>query len=212
MAFDTVAPSLAMHQKELVKQLIVGTLGQVKIPGIVRREDGKQIPDAIPVGFSSPFRIDGNRLRIAGFVQKKEVIQVVSPFEVIGQDFAPRTPCLKALVEILPLAAELKLKLGVWGSAALEIFTGLKYTDEVSDLDLLVGMNGIDRIRTFSDKLSEVAKEFHCNLDAELDLDVGYGVKVSELFMDSEMVLAKGLHEVIFLPRRAILDRMSEVQ
>ncbi len=212
LAFERVAPSLPLHEFELVKQLIIGTPGGVKIPGIVRREDGKQIPDTIPVGFSSPFRIEGNRLRIAGFVPTSAVIQVVSPFAVIDRGFVPRTPCLKALVEILSVAGELGLKLGVWGSAALEIFTGLQYTDEASDLDLLVGMTRMDTIRTFTDSLSEIARAFHCKVDAELDLCSGYGVKVAELFMPTDTVLAKGLNDVILLPKQDILADMAEIQ
>jgi phosphoribosyl-dephospho-CoA transferase len=208
-AFERVAPSLPLYEIELVKQLITGTLAGVKIPGIVRREDGKQIPDTIPVGFSSPSRIAGNRLRIAGFVPASEVIQLVSPFTVIDRGFDPRTPCLKALVEIRSVAGELGIKLGVWGSAALEIYTGLQYMDEASDLDLLIGMTRLDTIQTFTDRISEITRKFHCKVDLELDLFSGYGVKVAELFMHTDTVLAKGLNNVILLPKQDILKDMS---
>ncbi|WP_268747891.1 malonate decarboxylase holo-[acyl-carrier-protein] synthase [Pelosinus fermentans] len=212
LAFERVAPHLPPREFELVKQLIIGTPGGIKIPGIVRREDRKQIPDTIPVGFSSPFRIDGNRLRIAGFVPTSAVIQVVSPFAVIDREFFLRTPCLNALVEVLAVAGELGLKLGVWGSSALEIFTGLQYTDEASDLDVLVGMTRLDTIRTFTNRLAEIARTFHCKVDAELELNSGYGVKVAELFMHTDTVLAKGLNDVILLPKHDILAEMTEVQ
>ena len=178
----------------------------VKIPGIVRREEYECIQCTIPVGFSSPYLVDGKRIRVAAFVPPEEVVRTNSPYQVLGADFSSRTPCLKALAEMKRTAADMGIKLGVWGSAGLEIYTGLPYTHAVSDLDLLIGVVELHYILTFAENALAAGQRYCCRVDMELDLPSGYGVNILELLKGKDLILGKGINGVELIHRSGVLD------
>jgi phosphoribosyl-dephospho-CoA transferase len=113
-----------------------------RVPGIVRRDEGCDDglgreyytqEDTIPLGFVHPFREHGARVRHAAHVEGRHALRVTTPYEVTGFPFEERTPALAALLDI-----SATYSVGAWGSTALEIVSGLPYTDARSDLDLLV--------------------------------------------------------------------------
>ncbi len=190
--------------------LIAGQRGGIKIPGIVRRHDEDGIEGAIPVGFSSPDFLDHRRMRVAAFVPEKEIAGITSPYQVLSADFALRTECLKALAAIKKVAADMGIRLGVWGSAGLEVYTGLPYTHAASDLDLLVPMSEPGLLRAFAGCAAAVGRRHGCRLDIEVDLPSGYGVKLLELLQDTDLVLGKSLAGVQLRPRANILNSRKE--
>ncbi len=95
-------------------------------------------PGCVPVGFSEPFAGNGERLRIAGFAKLEDILSVTTPYELPSLRLSARSSVIQALAQAKKKAAALSVRLGVWGSAAIETYTGLPCTREGSDLDLLV--------------------------------------------------------------------------
>lgn len=187
-----------------VRGILVEGFENRQIPGVMRREEGRTIDGAIPVGFASPFLPEGQRLRVAAFVPQQEIRAIITPYEVLNWANSRRNGCLQALEECKEAAQELGVSLGVWGSAGLELFTGLTYTHNRSDLDLLMTVSSYPSIERFYSRLVGVGNRFGCRIDLELDLPNGYGVKAAELFMQTKDVLGKGISDVGLFPKEEI--------
>lgn len=194
---------------EAVKLIMEGHDG-VKIPGIVRREDYEGIQGTIPVGFSSPFLVDGRRIRVAAFVPPEEVVRTNSPYQVLEADFSSRTPCLRAVAEMKEVAVDMGIKLGVWGSAGLEIYTGLPYTHTASDIDLLIGVAEMNCVLTFAKNALATGQRYGCRVDIEMDLPSGYGINILELLKGTDPILGKSLNGVELIHRSSVLNMCHE--
>lgn len=208
-AFKQVERSYLLKNSGLVRKLIVEGYEGVKVPGIIRRAEEGKVAGKIAVGFSSPMRYKNSRLRIPAFISERELIRVITPYEVMRQSGSHRTKCLKALQQVKAVAQDMKIKVGIWGSCALEVCTGLPYTDEESDLDLLIGANHLSKIEEFYKALEDIGKRWECKIDLELNLPIGYDVKVAELFRFTEDVLGKNRDEVRLIPRENILNMLK---
>ncbi len=180
-------------------------LGANDIPGFVRRSDER--PEAVALGFVHPQRINGNRIRIAAFTGVENVEIIMTPYEVMQRKvftIKGATRCIETIIALYALADEFDLQIGVLGSAALELATGLPYTDEGSDVDVLLKPAPYDRLldfyRTAKENFSDIP------LDFELDLPNGYGVKLAEVFMDTKTLLGKSLDSVNILYRKDIIQ------
>ena len=208
-ALDLALSSMPGSDGEQFRKVIMGGLGETKVPGIARREESQMKPGYIPVGFASAWRVAGNRIRIPAFVPVETVIRIVQPQQVMRMPCEPRTPCLKAFKEIGLLADDRGLEMGVWGSSALEIFTGLPYTDESSDLDLIVGTLPLEVMREYWESIRKVGQKCQCSIDVEISLPNGFGVKLAEVLSNSHSVLGKGLQDVILLDREEIMTLLQ---
>ena len=165
----------------------------------------------IPVGFSSPSKTGWpTSSGLPAFVPPEEVVGRTTPYQLAARDFAPRMPCLNVLADLKPMAMDSGICLGVWGSAGLEIYTGLPCTDPESDLDLLVAAAKYSDIIMFSRKAVSVADRHGCRLDLELDLMNGYGVKFQEVFQGADPILGKSLENVAMIPRLSIMEVCHE--
>lgn len=180
-------------------------LGANDIPGFVRRSDER--PEEVALGFVHPQRINGNRIRIAAFTGVENVEIIMTPYEVMQRKvftIKGATRCIETIIALYALANEFDLQIGVLGSAALELATGLPYTDEGSDVDVLLKPAPYDRLldfyRTAKENFSDIP------LDFELDLPNGYGVKLAEVFMDTKTLLGKSLDSVNILYRKDIIQ------
>lgn len=180
-------------------------LGANDIPGFVRRSDER--PEEVALGFVHPQRINGNRIRIAAFTGVENVEIIMTPYEVMQRKvftIKGATRCIETIIALYALADEFDLQIGVLGSAALELATGLPYTDEGSDVDVLLKPAPYDRLldfyRTAKENFSDIP------LDFELDLPNGYGVKLAEVFMDTKTLLGKSLDSVNILYRKDIIQ------
>ena len=190
-------------------QLIAGNFGPVQVPGIIRREENCKLHGLIPVGFVAPYLEKGRRIRLPAFVYPEDILHVISPFELTEKDLEARTVCLKVLTELKGVAQELGVKLGVWGSAALEIHTRLKYTNSRSDLDLLIAATNTETLRAFFQIAKKFEKQYDCRIDMEIDLPGRYGVQAAELFSETEFILGKGIDDVIFVSRNDIISQIN---
>lgn len=180
-----------------------------RVPGIVRREELNHRPDCLAVGFCGSTAAPEGRLRVAAFANPTDVVQVTTPFELMSLPIPNRTPSTKALKEIKILADALGLDLGVWGSVALELYTGLPYTHNDSDVDLLVAAAPRNILSYLMRELKALEKFFAVRIDAEVDLPNGYGVHLKELLGQGRMVLGKNLAGVALFPREQILAELS---
>jgi phosphoribosyl-dephospho-CoA transferase len=181
------------------------------VPGVVRREEGELRPGYIPIGFSSPMPGTQGRLRIAAFVRKKDVVRVTSPYDLLSlTKTPPRNACNTALALAKSQARALGLVLGVWGSAALEIYTGLPCTHQNSDLDLLVKAAPREPLSRFLLKVASIEEHLDLRIDVEIDLPDGYGVNLKELFGQARTVLGKSLNDVAMLSREQTLAELPQ--
>jgi len=205
-AFERLKESITyLDNLEQIRKLVVEGYGSTKVPGIIRREENEGIKGTIPVGFSSPYLDEGRRLRIPAFIPEKEIIKIITPYEVIEHSWSPRTKCLQALEEVKILAHDMGIKLGVWGSTGLEVYTAVPYTHDDSDLDLLICVNDFNILESFYQSINQVGRKYATKIDLELDLPTGYGVKAAEIFMETEEVLGKSVSDVKLISRKTVM-------
>jgi phosphoribosyl-dephospho-CoA transferase len=203
--------SESIRLREKYAQILLPQAAGARVPGIARREEGNPRSGLIPVGFSAPLSgIDG-RLRVAAFVRQEDVSRSTTPYELLMLITAPpRNACNKALALVREQAKMLGLVIGVWGSAALELYTGLPCTHDESDLDLLVAAAPREVLSCFLQKIVSIETHLDLRIDVELDLANGYGVHLKELFGRSHTVLGKSLNDVALLPREQVLTELPQ--
>lgn len=200
-----IVPLYSGCQLQLIKEIVQG---KADIPSFIRRNE-KDSKD-VAVGFVHPQRLDGNRIRIACFTDVEDIVAVMTPYEVMQRNIyahEARTLCIKELLKIYELAEVFDLQIGVFGSAALEMVTGLPYTDENSDIDLLLKPSGYNRLLQFYRAVLASCKDI--NLDFEVELPNGYGVKLAEIFMETQTVLGKSLDNVALLSRKEVMQYLE---
>lgn len=190
-------------QNENFKKLIL----QNTLPGIVRREeivvtqgDNYYSEDEnVFIGFVHPYTENGRRLRFGTSVPGNKITKLVTPYEVSNFSFKKRTPALLALSQITPL-----FKVGVWGSTSLEIVTGLPYTHDMSDLDLLVKNYTPEELINLLSFCNELESRIGIKIDIEINLKSGYGINLKEYASESNTLLGKGLRDVVLIDRKSI--------
>lgn len=163
-----------------------------RCPGIVRRQeyvgDG---PRLLQLGFSWYERRGGSRMRFASQVDFGEIVRTERPWEVCaGERHMKNQKLEQRLRAVLEEGKKRGIRLGVFGSCALELATGLPYTDERSDLDLIAVWDG-KKIRDFYESCRKIAGDI--GLDMEI-LFLGQGsVKAAEWFSGAGTLLIKDL-------------------
>lgn len=177
------------------------------IPGIVRR--GEKQESQLALGFVPCRRMpDGNRLRIAAYVKAEEISGVCSVYETANKNIPIRNRCMDAVCYARRLAEDLHVCMGVLGSAGLEIMTGLPYTDDDSDLDILVKADSPKKLDNFSEMMQSAYPGL--DMDFEVELPNGYGVKLAELLMDTRTLIGKSLDDVALLERTLVNGLLKE--
>lgn len=198
------------YENRRLYQLIVQGFNGIQIPGIVRRSE-KLSEELIAVGFASPYRLDGNRLRVGSYAKISDVETIASPYDVLEMSFAPSNACLSVLLAVRDKAKELGVEIGVLGSAGLEVFTGLPYIHAKSDIDLLIKPTVPALIIEAYRNFAEIACRYNTAIDMEVELSNGYGIKAGELVMNTDMILGKGLADVVLLNRSAVLAMLNNI-
>ena len=182
--------------------------GETDIPGFLRRSEEKCT--GLPLGFVHHKRIEGNRIRIGAFADADDIITIMTPYEVMQRKafaYDAKSACIEEVSRLFSLAEIFDLHVGILGSAALEMVTGLPYTDENSDIDLLIKPAPYNRLLQFY--RAAIASCENINMDFELDLPNGYGVKLAEIFMETQTVLGKSLDDVNLLSRKDIMEYLK---
>lgn len=203
--WQELAPKYQGEALELVQDVLQGTHN---VPGFVRRSEER--PEEVAIGFVHHRRMQGNRIRIGAFTEMQDVETIMTPYEVMQRKaFTVEEPthCMQTILALYKMADQFDLQIGVLGSAALELVTGLPYTDEASDVDILLKPAPYEKLLDFY----RTAKENFADipLDFELDLPNGYGVKLAEVFMETKTVLGKSLDNVDLLYRKDIMQYLT---
>ncbi|HPX24633.1 MAG TPA: malonate decarboxylase holo-[acyl-carrier-protein] synthase [Methanofastidiosum sp.] len=193
----------SLIQNEDFKELILKNV----LPGIVRRDEIETTTgdnyysenEKVFIGFVHPYTKDGRRLRFAASVPGNKIIKLITPYEITKYNFEERTPTLKALSQIIN-----EYNLGVWGSTSLEIITGLPYTHEKSDLDLIVKDFDQKELIELLSTCNEVELSHGIKIDVEIHLRSGYGINLKEYASESDTLLGKGLRDVVLIDRETI--------
>jgi phosphoribosyl-dephospho-CoA transferase len=189
----------------LIKEVIQGA---VPIPAIVRRQDTLE-DGLLCVGFSSPRIIDGVRLRVSCKVPLDCIVAHKTPFDVVQiktVDF-PAHEIIKTLVDE---GRKYRIQVGCFGSAALQMVTGLSYWQKNSDVDIYLRHWGSwQELEQFFGKLLAIENQSGVTIEAELESAGGYGIKLSELFLEGKSVLGKGLYDVVLIPKSDITEQLS---
>jgi phosphoribosyl-dephospho-CoA transferase len=180
-------------------------------PGIVRREESFRVKGVIPVGFCGPVYLNGSRLRLATFVKPDEVVTRTTPYDLLERDsVSVHNASTRALNDVMIHARRLGITLGVWGSMALELYTGLMCTHENSDLDLLVGAAPLNVLSQFLNKVVTLESSLGLRIDVELDLPNGYGVHLKEIFGGGRTVMGKSFMDVNLFHREKLLATLPK--
>ncbi len=177
------------------------------LPGIVRREETDNSQgnnyytqdEKVFVGFVYPYTIEGRRLRFASSVFGNKILKLITPYEVPNYSYEPRTPALSALALIKD-----HFEIGVWGSTSLEIVTGMHYTHDMSDLDLLVKNYSHEELVKLLSLCKKIESEMEIKIDVEVNLKSGYGINLKEYASENDTLLGKGLRDVILIDRMGI--------
>lgn len=191
-----------------VSELLLPEFAGARIPGIVRRADVALPAGAVAVGFSSPCAGPDGRLRLAATIDVANIVDVMSPYALMAMPISGRTRSLRTLQAAGELSGRLGLRLGVWGSAALEVCTGLPYTHQASDLDLLVAPAPLEVLTCFLKEMYKLEQQCALRIDIELDLSDGYGVQLKELMGSGRIILGKSLVDVALLSREHIWSQL----
>ena len=174
-------------------------LGPPQIPAIVRRQEAAE-KGFLQVGFSSPTVIDGVRLRIGSKVPVNCIKRHITPFDVVDDTIKNKnspSSVFKILKALVDAGSKNNIQVGCFGSAALQIVTGLEYWRENSDLDIYLRCGETrQNIEPFYRKLLKLEEQFGITMDAEIEFPGRYGVKLKELFAPGKWVLGKGLYDV----------------
>ena len=204
-----VLKNYSATEQHMVRDVFSGKYGINGIPGIVRRaEIAKE--DLIPVGFVPPERLAGRRLRIGAFAHFAEVLDVITPYKLLQMAINKRNSCMEAVSEVAKLAISASKAVGVLGSAGLEIFTGITYTNEESDIDLVLKDCTYEEITKIFKQIKAIGTYYNIPIDLEIALTNGYGIKAEELFMDTRTLLGKSLNDVTLLEREAVLKALTK--
>lgn len=195
-----------MQNKEALKAAEEIFCAAAAIPGIVRRDD-TGADCGIAIGFVHYRRRDGNRVRIATYAKDKEIDRIVSVYDLTACLNQRRTECMRIIDAITALADDNDLQIGILGSAGMELATGLPYTDECSDIDILLKPAPYSVLQQFYTKAKLLSPQI--NMDFELELPNGYGIKLAELFMDTSTVLGKSIKDVDLLNKKEIMQMLE---
>jgi phosphoribosyl-dephospho-CoA transferase len=173
------------------------------VPAIVRRQEPAE-DWSLCVGFSFPRIIEGTRLRLSAKVPLDCVVGHKTPFDVLEYDIC-RLPGQEAIQAIMDAGNKYHTQVGLFGSAALHLVTGLPYWQENSDLDIYLRHSGSGQELTlFYKQLVFIEEQSGVTVDAEIECCGEYGVKLKELFGSGKTVLGKGLYDVALLKKSSL--------
>lgn len=196
---NSVLAGLAPHMAHLQPQVSEYFAGH-DIPGIVCRPTLFNPAGKMQVGFSFPFRHDGERVRSAVLVEEGMVARSLTPYEVMAlpqPDSFALQACLAAIVDV---AADLRVEVGVIGSVALEMATGFPYVENRSDLDFVVRAADWAVLPKLRERMATVMARYGRRADIELEAG-DLGIKLDEVLSDSDTLIAKTIKDVRIVDR-----------
>lgn len=191
------------------KDILAGWNG-CPLPAIRRR--GRILHERVPVGFQSCVRYNGIRFRVAVDVAVAGIIKCSTPWDTASMPL-PGGKVFQILDRLHK--KNNGVDIGVWGSAALEIFTGMKYTDENSDLDIICRCRDLLPLMELYDTINQMEITENVRIDAEIVLPgkESESVLMKELFSgNTEDMLVRTGDRVLLIKRSNILSLFGNGQ
>ena len=142
----------------------------------------------IRCGLSLPVKESGTRKRCVLFIPEEEIMSVCSPFAVANSLVGDDSRIGQLLIR---LSAVTGLRVGIFGSAALEYVSGYSYLTDTSDVDLIVEAEDRQVLYDLYHQLPELEHLCQTGLDIEVRFPGGRDVKLRELFRKQTEVLVK---------------------
>lgn len=178
-------------------------LRQGLIPGIIRRGCAAELAAGIPIGISLPVRVAQQRVRVAAVIAVNEIMHRLTPYQVANLDFDPITASLQVCRQLIDkYSAD---NLGIWGSNALQIVTGLNYTDHLSDVDMLTNRIDKHNWQQLYRDIQRLEDKYQLRVDIEITLPNGYGINLKEYFNQTKWVLGKSVSDVVLIDKKTLL-------
>lgn len=179
------------------------------IPGIVKRQESLET-GTIEVGFSYPIKIQGQRVREISRVKLENIEKKITPYEVLDI-YRKGVFKVKAFDELIIIAEKYGLEMGIFGSLALQVFTGLDYFGQSSDIDIIIKKNSDENIRSFYECFQKIEHTYKINIDIEMEIDNGYSLKLKEYFKGQKTILLKGICDVKLVELNTLEENMTEL-
>jgi len=185
------------------KELRAMLFSSPPIPAIVRRQESTE-DELLCVGFSFPNIIDGMRLRLSTKVPPDCVVRHNTPFDILEYETGG-LPCKEAVRALVDAGNKYHTQVGLFGSVALQLATGLQYLRKNSDIDIYLRYLGNGQeLALFYKQLTNIEEQFGVIIDAEIEFHEQYGIKLKELFGPGKTVLGKGLYDVTLLEKTCL--------
>jgi phosphoribosyl-dephospho-CoA transferase len=164
----------------------------------------------VQLGVSFPFRDDGARVRASFALPPKRIGKAHSPYDVFRSMRSTSFEAVAALIGLRTLCDQHGIEVGLFGSAALQILTGLSYLEETSDIDAVVAPTSCAKLRVLHAGLSDLRHEYQRRFDVEVTLPDGDGIKLDELMSSTTTVLGRGIDGVRLLDRAAVVHVLDQ--
>lgn len=176
-----------------------------RIPGIVRRQE-KLNQGYLDVGFTLPRRVNQVHYRVSASIPLRDIEEIITPFKVMEiavNNNATSNRDVLAALHIL--ACKNDLSVGLFGSNALQVMTGIQYTDNLSDNDLIISGN-LKNLNNYYHIVSCIENTYGIVNDIEIRLPVSmkngciknYDIKLKELMDPNKLVMGKGIEDIMF--------------
>ena len=179
-----------------------------QVPAICARQSQESRDGWVDAGISFPARNGKIRKRFAIRVPAEEIWGVQTPWEVVDFGRLPQGRYRDAL-EYVALRKRGSIRLGAFGSAALQIATELPYLDEGSDIDLIIEGGKREDLEEFRRLLVLACEKTGVSFDVELKVGRNHYVKFQELFSGTGTVLAKSETDVKLLEIQEIWEALD---
>lgn len=175
-----------------------------QVPVICARQSGRAPEGWLEGGISFPERDREARIRFALMVPESEILNAVTPWQIFSSFVEERTALAREKTLLKRMEGE-DIKIGIFGSMALEQYTGLPYVHDASDFDLVIKARGREALNRFWSEIKTAGMA----ADVELLLKSGWYVKAAELFSGSATVLAKSECEAALLSSREVWETIE---
>lgn len=182
------------------------------VPGIVCAPKGPLPSDHVQLGVSFPFRHDGVRVRASFALPPDRIARAHSPYDVARMLPATASEGAPALLGLRALCNRHGIALGLFGSAALQVLTGLPYLEPSSDIDAVVRPANCAALRGLYDGLVELRDQHRRKFDVEVTLPNDLGIKLSELMSSTTTVLGRGIDGLQLLDKAAVVRALDQYQ
>lgn len=200
---------LPMHRRPEIEARVRHFFLDHPVPGIVCAPKGPLPEGHVQLGVSFPFRQDDVRVRSAVSMPVDVVGRAHSPWDVATRIVPGAFAGTDELSALVRLGREHGVSVGLFGSAALQVLTGLPYLESRSDIDMVVTTRDVAGLRSFRAALADFGRRYGRTSDVEVALPSGLGVKLAELVSDVAMVIGRGIDGVRLVDRRRILEEID---